>query len=147
MSAVGFQNHVDINLIIHRDSEDIKIGFPFDTVNDDIGQIVAELKQTLGLSSDEEVDVRNSIRNQINEALRQSLTDFRQQIQPKEEEYSDGLDDEVFSDPEYKALLERQKAEIAAMEEMHLKQQRELMNAQTSPSNVPKVVDDLIVFS
>lgn len=147
MSAVGFPSHVEINLTIHRDNEDIKIGFPFDTENDDIAQVVSELAQNVGLSPAEEVEVKNSIRNQISEALRQSLTDYRQQIAPKQEELSDDLDEEVFNDPDYKALLEKQKQEIAALEELHLRQQRELMNSQSSPSSLPKVVDDLIVFS
>ncbi|EAY15528.1 hypothetical protein TVAG_495430 [Trichomonas vaginalis G3] len=148
MTEGDFPASVQINLVIHRDVEDIKIGFPFDTVNDEIDSIVAELKQTLGLSGVEEVSVKNSIRQQISAALSKSLTEFKRELnmKPQDEELSDELEQEIFDDPEYQALLERHKAEIAALEEQHLKQQRELMNT-SSPSSIPKVVDDLIVFS
>ncbi|EAY05806.1 hypothetical protein TVAG_202630 [Trichomonas vaginalis G3] len=142
-----FVNHVDINLIIHRDSEDIKIGFPFDPNQDSIDSICAELVDALGLNHEEELSVRESIKSQLEQVLGESYGDLNTSSGHASTDLSDSFDEEVFSDPEYQALLQHQRAEITALEELHFKQQRDLMNGNLSPSSSHKAVDDLIVFS
>lgn len=137
---------VDINLIIHRDAEDIKIGFPFDMKNDRVEDILAELTETLGLNDSEIESVEASIQQQLAQS-RDKMPDADLYAQSPSDDLSDGLDEEIFSDPEYQALLKRQREEIDAMEERHFLQQRELMNSQLSPPTVTNAVDDLIVFS
>ncbi|EAY22304.1 hypothetical protein TVAG_377830 [Trichomonas vaginalis G3] len=146
MSRANFPSHVDINLTIHREVEDIKIGFPFDTMNDEIDSIVAELAQTLNLSVSEETSVKASIRQQISAALSRSLTDIRSCFSDQNfDDSSDALNELALQDPEYKALLKRHQTELDDLEKIHLKQQRELMNQQFS--DIPNRIDeDLIVF-
>ncbi|EAX97625.1 hypothetical protein TVAG_382490 [Trichomonas vaginalis G3] len=142
---------VTIHLTIHRDNVDLKIDFPFDTRTDNIDEIVSELAKECSLSDPEREEVKNLIQTQIIKAQNGANMSI-----PKVDSFDnvtsepdllDSSDDEIINDPEYQALLERQRKEIAAMEENHLKQQRALVNGNLTPSSTPKTCDDLIVFS
>ena len=56
---------VQIHLTIHQDNSDLRIDFPFDTLKDDINQVVAELVETCKLTDEESQELKSIIKTQI----------------------------------------------------------------------------------
>lgn len=142
---------VEIHLTIHNDEGDIQVDFPFDTRTDDINEVVAELAKECNLQLEEQKEVKSLIQMQIAKAQPKangSVSKFENFEQvTADSNLADDIDEQVFNDPEYQALLERHRREIAKLEETHLKQQRALVNGTSNPINACNACDDLIVFS
>lgn len=140
---------IQIHLTIHQEGEDVRIDFPFDIHNDSINQVVAELNEQCNFTPEEIIDLKQMIEAQIQKktsaakSIRNSGNAF-EPIQITEEKNSD---DEFMDDPEYAALIEQQKKELAALQERHLKEQQELSANGTIPSaSPPHKCDDLLLF-
>lgn len=146
--------NVQMHITVHRVGEDINIDFPFDTETDNIDQVVGELIENLNLTSEESDEIKAIIRDQVaktrgepiispmpkttNEPIPNAFDPLS--IDDAINEYSD---DDVIDDPEYKALLEAQRAEIEALEKKHEKEKRNLCEGAPQSSTA----DDLIIFS
>lgn len=135
--------HVDINLIIHRDNDNIKIGFPFDVNNDNVDKIVSELSEALRLRENESIQVKEAFEEQLKHAIERMNSENGQMFDLYSSDLSDSMDEEVFSDPEYQDLLRRQREEIDALEENHVNSQRDMVIHPSSPGTM----EDLIMFS
>ena len=123
---------VQVHLIIHQPNENLRIDFPFDTIHDNIDNVVSELIETLGLTESDKGTIKNLIEQQINphqKASAKILSDFEPIKLPNEQAndaYNDSSDDSDIKDEEYTALLEHQQQEMRQLLQKHYEERKEL---------------------
>ncbi|OHT16138.1 hypothetical protein TRFO_13468 [Tritrichomonas foetus] len=129
---------VQIHLTVHQENDDIHIDFDFDTKNDDLDGVVNELIKTLGLSQAEAKEIKGMVVEQIEKTKQKAFQ--KPETAPPIDTIPYDSDDEEIDDPEYLALLDQQKRQIAEMDARHLKEQQMLI--QKLSTNI----DDLLIF-
>ena len=137
-----------IHILIHRTGEDLKIDFDYDAQNDSIDQVVEELAERCQISDEEKAQIPNIIYQQILAQKRAASPPPEQHtssIEPLlfDDEFSDSEDESIINDPEYQALLKKQKEELQKLEEKHQAERMDL----TANAPQPSTTEDLIIFS
>lgn len=144
-------HQVSINLTIHQDNSDYRVFFPFDTLNDDVDEVVGELVKTCNLTDEEGQEIKQMIEEQLRQAMGQlpppALT--RDSVSPLNTQINyDSDDEDVANDPEYKVLIAQQKRTLADIEARHQQEQKDLIARiqRGDHPQIPQVCDDLIIF-
>lgn len=168
---------VDIRLILHIGIETITINFGFDTERDNIDETVAELASQMSIKGTPvPPDMIPLIKKDIEEQIRKTSPSSNASINiPTSHSItnlnSDSSDSDL-SDPEYKALIDKQDREMQELLAHHLQEKKELAtriaaqqtalqdtqlmsapnpsvvttNSTSNAANQPCTCDDLIVF-
>lgn len=152
---------VQIHLVIHLPTEDLKVDFPFDLDNDTIDAVVEDLLkiQNLQLTEEEKANTKAIIANQIAktqqtqqqliEPIEQERSNSPTAFNPGQEEPSS---DEDMTEPEYQELIKIQDKEMKDLLAKHMKEriqfanQIEKLQIQPAANQETSTGDDLIVF-
>ena len=118
---------IPIHLILEEGDSHLNVDFEYDPNSDSISDLAAELTTHLGLPPPKTAMIQKIIETEVEKAK-------SEMIKSQKPDFSS--DDEPIDDPEYHALIERQKKEIAAMDQRHLLEQNQyLQNTSRQPSS------------
>jgi hypothetical protein len=150
MSRADPPQTVDIHLRIAQSGEDVQVDFAFDLSKDNLTAVMRELVETLELSKDVEDEVRKSMLDQMAKAgvILPDQAPIARVVSPPRSAGGPGLPEDapedLETDAQFTALLEKHKRELAAMDARHLEEQQRLL-ARLS-EQTPKQDDDLLIF-
>jgi hypothetical protein len=126
---------VQIHLLLREQNEEVSVDFPFNRLTDDMGRVVTDLIEVLGMAESETSQIRALVEAQVfgqSSAASNGNTPFFEPIDPP--------DDDCINDPRYFDLLLRQRAEIDQLKAKHIRERRKLsaeLNAFSPPNPTP----------
>lgn len=144
---VDSSNIVQIHLVFHRSNDDLKVDFPFDTENDKVDTVVSELIKECELDPNAFEELKSKMEEQINKASNMSKTTSFELLIDEDQSGDDADSSDLeFESPEYQALLDQQRREMAALLQRH---KTELANAEKQLQRQTEEQhkdEDLIIF-